>query len=524
VITTISPCDIPAAAGAKLYLDYIDGAGTARQFFTHGPTDFRASLEARRAYHYPRNEIADLVVEYNRSVGASSRALENAGALADGNTFCVISGQQVGFLGGPAYTAFKIATTIRLAAHLEETLEARFVPVFWLASEDHDFGEINHTYLIQQDGEIGRVSFAWEGKGRPIAALPITDDVHGAFDEYWSKLRADPHTATVREAIAPRTNEDYTTWHARIWSGLFSAHGLVIVEPRILRPPAGAFMRFALGHADEIQRRLGDVADRLGDAGYAPQLTSELAGQLYTYDDEGFRVRVEDTRAHVDDAAARPDRYSTDAALRPLYADAMLPIVASVLGPGETAYHAMLAPLYELYRLPQPLFFPRKSYTVVDGREAERLAAYHTDACEVLTERLDTDAVFRDRIPDQELELFAAAQRGLAGALAPLKPYLEDIDPSLGRTWAQTVANADNGLERLRERAFKARLSQLGFSKGELRKLQNALRPRGRLQERVLPLSHFMNRYGMGFLDELMSAGDLLDLSHHVLTLESADA
>jgi hypothetical protein len=132
--------------------------------------------------------------------------------------------------------------------------------------------------------------------------------------------------------------------------------------------------------------------------------------------------------------------------------------------------------------------------------------------------------VFRDLLPVRELELFAAAQRGLTDALAPLKPYLEDIDPSLGTTWSQTLSNADRGLERLRERAFKARLSQLGFSKGELRRLQNVLLPRGRLQERVLPLPHFLNRHGLGFLDTLMSAGELLCFDHQVLTVEDEHA
>jgi uncharacterized protein YllA (UPF0747 family) len=235
-------------------------------------------------------------------------------------------------------------------------------------------------------------------------------------------------------------------------------------------------------------------------------------------------VRVDDPQARLGDVATHPERYSTDAALRPLFADTMLPVVASVLGPGETAYHAMLRPLYELFELPQTLLFPRKSYTVVSGREADRLAAYRTSVLDVLTERLDADAVYRGLPPAEELALFASAQRGLEEALEPLRPYLEGIDPSLGKTWAQTLGNADRGLERLRDRAFKARLGQLGFSKGELRRLQNALLPRRRLQERVLPLPHFLNHYGMGFLDELMCAGELLSFDHQVLTLRDDDA
>jgi hypothetical protein len=120
--------------------------------------------------------------------------------------------------------------------------------------------------------------------------------------------------------------------------------------------------------------------------------------------------------------------------------------------------------------------------------------------------------------------MFATAQHGLATAMSPLQPYLESVDPSLGRTWAQTLASMDRSLERLRERTFKARMSQLGFSKRDLRALGNALLPRGRLQERVFPLPHFLSRYGPRFIDALFSAGELDDFAHHILTLEEEHA
>jgi uncharacterized protein YllA (UPF0747 family) len=222
--------------------------------------------------------------------------------------------------------------------------------------------------------------------------------------------------------------------------------------------------------------------------------------------------------------ARNPERYSTDAALRPLFADAVLPVVASVLGPGETAYQAMLKPLYELFSLAQPLLFPRKSYTVVSGQEAERIARYKTDASAVLSQELDLDATLSSLVPDSERELFRVARREVEAALAPLCPYLEGVDPSMIRTWTQTVAASQRSLDKLEQRAFKARMGQLGFSKKDLRGVQNALLPRGRLQERVFPLAHLLNRYGPGFVDSVFSAGTLEDFSHHILTMEDGDA
>jgi bacillithiol biosynthesis cysteine-adding enzyme BshC len=524
MIVSLDPQQIPAATTGPLYLDYIDGREKARPFFPYGPHDLRAAVEARSAYSYPRAAVVPLLRAYNTSLGASTCALANVDALADEGTMCVITGQQAGFLGGPAYTCHKIATTIRLAAEIEASLGVRCVPLFWLASEDHDLGEINHAYLAQPDGEIGHVGFGWSDEGKPVAALPLDDRVIQAFEAYWTHVSPAPYLGETREQFAPHAGEDYASWNARLWSELFAEHGLVLVEPRVIRPPAGELFSRVLRSIAEIQHRVAIVSRQLKEAGYVPQLQSESAGQLYTFDERGYRVRVADPERHVRDSAAHPERYSTDAALRPLFADAMLPIVASVLGPGETAYHGMLRPLYELFELPQPHVFPRKSYTLVAAEEAERIAAYGVSVQDLLCERISMDAVIEGLVPDREREMFEAVEHAQAAALDPLWAYVRSIDPGLGRTMAQHAAQTERSLAKLRERASRSRLRQLGFSKGELRALRNVLLPRGRLQERVLPLPHFMMQHGRALLDTLIEAGDLHDYRHDVLFLDKRHA
>jgi bacillithiol biosynthesis cysteine-adding enzyme BshC len=503
VLTAIDLRKLPGAAGNKIYLDYIAGMSAAAEFYTHPPLDFAGALAQRRERAYPRRAVTRQLADYNARLGAHPRALAHIDAV---------------------YTAYKIITAIRLADYFEQELGARAIPVFWLASEDHDFGEINHAYVLKGDGEIGRVRFSWRQEGRPIADLPITDHIKRANDEYFQVLLPTPHTRYVRDLYAFQVGEGFAGWQARIWSQLFSARGLVVVEPHIVRAAVPEFFVAALEHVDEIEGRLGDVAQRLTAAGYVPALSSDHAGCLYTFDEQGRRVRVQAPREHVAEAALNPERYSTDAALRPLFADAALPVVASVLGPGEMAYQAMLKPLYELFSLTQPLLFPRKSYTIVAAREADRLAHYRTDVSAVLGQELDLDAVLSDLVPDVERELFRSAHREVAGALSPLHAYLEGVDPSLIRTWTQTVAASQRSLDKLEQRAFKARMGQLGFSKKDLRGAQNALLPRGRLQERIFPLAHLLNGHGPGFIDNVFSAGALEDFGHHILMVENDDA
>jgi bacillithiol biosynthesis cysteine-adding enzyme BshC len=516
--------ELPLMAEKRLYLDYLAWGGSAPQFFSHHPLDFSAALQARREYAYPRAELSDLLGDYNANLGATAATMDNIEALSGPETFCVIGGQQAGFLGGPVYTCYKIITAIRLARHFQSELGFRIVPVFWLASEDHDFDEINHAHYLKSDGEVGAVDFDWQSAGRPVAEMPITEEITRAFSTYFKKLAPQGQPAWLRDSFAPGAEERYCTWQARVWSQLFGEHGLVLLEPRTLRPAAGDFFRRVLEQDQQIEERLRDAAERLKEAGYKPTIEPGRAGKLYTFDSDGFRVRVEEPQTHLEKASRSPERYSTDVALRPLFADTVLPIVASVLGPGEIAYHAMLSSVYEHFSLPQPLYYPRRGHTVVTKGEAERLCDYQTGVSEILKDELDSDAVFQDLIPETEaMDRFDHARQQIEDAFEPLRSYVEDVDPNLGKAWKYGLSNALRGLENLEQGTVKARLSQLGYSRGELRRLSNVILPRERLQERVFPLPWFLHRHGRDFIDAIFSAGEIDDFSHHILVLEAAD-
>ncbi len=520
MIVNCRPHDLPAANGNLFYLDYVSGASMARRFFTLPPLDFAGALRQRRDYAYPRRAVAGALRTYNEALGAGPQTLQNIDALAQPDTFCVITGQQAGFLGGPAYTAYKIITTIRLAERLQDELTVQVVPVFWLASEDHDLAEINHSYFQRPDGEIAQVKFGWRDEGRPIADLPVTDDVRKAYEAYWAGLARGRHWEQAKALFAPGDESNFARWQARTWLNLFADRGLIVVEPHLLRSVARPFLVSALQQTHAIRDRLAAVARQLEAAGYTPMLDPAQNGSLFTFDDAGRRVRVDQPEAHVEACQANPERYSTDAALRPLLADVLLPTLVSVLGPGETAYQAMLKPLYELFEIPQPTILPRTSYTVIGQSEWQALGRYGVTAEAILSEQFDLDAVYQGLIPVSERDMFYAARADVETALAPLKPYLEGIDPNLVRTWEQTVEYGARNVDKLEEKALKARMSQLGYSKQEMRALQNLLYPRGRLQEREFALPHLINRYGMGLIEQLFAAGELDDFSHHILIME----
>jgi len=492
----------------------------ATSFFSHLPLEFAAALAARREMDYPREEVCNLLETYNTRLQADPVALENIAALRQRSVFCVTGGQQAGFLGGPVYTLYKIITTIRLAEFLEGELQVKVVPIFWLASEDHDFSEINRAYVLKQDGEVGAVSFAWEEKGRPISDLPLTEEVLRAYQAYLDTLSAGPNCSFVKKLFAPQPKENYCAWHARIWLRLFSNRGLVVVDPSVLRPPASTFFRLALEEQEAVQQRLREVAASLSNAGYEPALSPDRAGRLFTLDADGRRVRVKSSFDHLSEVMKHPECYSTDAALRPLLADTLLPSIVSVLGPGETAYHAMLKPLYQLLHLPQPILFPRKSYTILAEEEADLIARYGTSIAAILSGTLDGKQALRKLASKELKSRFLAAREMTAQAFVPLQALLAEIDPDLEERREKARASSLHDISQLEDRAIRAEMAKRGLGARKLRQLCNLLLPRGRLQERVFPLPYFINRYGSEFVDRLFSMGRVDDFSHHVLTLE----
>ncbi len=514
---------LPERLRRKFHLDYLRGEGRARTFFMHGPADFGDALETRRRNAYPRADLVERLLRYNRHLKAGERALESIRSLKKPSTFCVIAGQQVGFLGGPMYTTYKIITTIRLAARLNEILSVDVVPMFWMATEDHDFGEINHAHYFQPDGEVGQVSFSWDDQGRPVADLGVTAEVEDAFRAYFDRLDKGAHFVATKDLFSPREKGDYCTWHGRLWAELFAEQGLIIVEPTILRSLGARIFQSALCETQEITSRLKGVAGDLITAGYEAILPVEDAGRPFTFDAQGNRVRVEDPAAHVEEAGSHPERYSTDAALRPLFADAILPIVASVLGPGEITYHAMLKPVYELFDIPQPVFFPRKSYTLVHESERDDMECYGITPKQLLTQEPDPSDVLHGFAFESGGDLFSTAREKVEKAFAPLGPYVKGIDPSMTRSWEWALNNALRGIDKLEESSTRALMSQRGLSEGEVHILKNIVLPRGRLQERVMPLPHFLNIHGFGLLDELLTAGALDDFRHHIVVLEERD-
>ena len=506
----------------RFFLDYVSGEESALRFVEHAPAALAQAADARRSVRFPREELAAHLRAYNGRLAASAAALANIDSLAKPGSLCVIAGQQAGFLGGPLFAIYKILSVLRAASWLADRLRTPVVPIFWLASEDHDFTEINRVRLLDKSGDLRTISFDWDGRGNPIERLPITGEIRTALDEALG-LFPKEHAA-ARDIFLPDPSDDYAVWHARIWSRLFADSGLVLVEPRIVRSMAGPFYAEALASAGEIATGLTESAGALRSHGYTVPMDPEKAGGLFAFPEGGRRVRVSDPSGHVDRAGESPEGYSPDAALRPLLADSLFPTIASVLGPSEISYQAMLLPLYRLFGIPQPILLPRHGHTLVTPGQASLLTRCGVSVSDVLADGFDPAAAARSSVSLSLLEAFAERKAAVRIALSPLVEPLAALDPGLPIRLRQTADRIEQQIDQLEERAIRADLARNGISLRELRRLTAEIRPAGKPQERVLSLIHVAARHGLQWIFELESPADPDEYAHYAVIVGEPDA
>lgn len=506
-------------ANASFFLDYIKLGSASSGFFEHSPDHVGQLVLARHSVPdgHARETVCDALFHYNRQLDASSETLANIKQLENPSTLCVIGGQQAGFLGGPLFVLYKIASILRTASWLSTQLETHVVPIFWLATEDHDFAEINHLRWLDASGSIRTLSFDWSDQGHPIEDLHLTPEIRRTYAEAADKMPfSHPSDAAL---FAPHDDDDYGSWHARIWSRLFAKHGLILVEPHVLRPLAKPFFVRALSERQGIQECLATHAAKLNERGFDVPLDPSQTGTLFDISKGAARRRVTPSSANdtVSIQDIDPKRYSTDAALRPLLADSLLPTVANVLGPSELAYHAMLMPLYRQWNIPQPLAVPRQGATLMTQAQHDLLERANLQAADAVDPTFDPSSIMHALASDELRSAFNDAHNRLEQALYPLRNHLASLDPGLDARWRQTTDQAKHQVDKLKDRAIRAEMARRGVPAKQFQRLKAHLRPMDQPQERILSVFSIVAAHGVEWLEELITHGEPIRFKHQVI-------
>ena len=466
----------------------------------------------------PREALVKTLRAYAERHDAPPEVFANAEALLDPKVNVVVTGQQPGLLGGPLFTFHKAATTIRLCRELAaEPGTPKVVPLFWNHSDDHDLDEANRLFLVNQQQDVQRFRLELQRTNEPLRAIGVGRELERLLAEIDALLPSSDHREQVLALCRPRhPDETLGDQMARILFATFGRMGLCILEPRDLPPEAFDPLAKWWTRSNEIREKVKQTCDDLGDVGIdvtldpATTMMFELSG--------GQRQPLADGEAF-----GRPQDLSPGVLLRPLWQDACLPTLAFVVGPGELSYLCAVAPLYRLLGVPMPVFVPRASMTLVEPSMQRLLTRFSLDLPDLdqppekLAERL-LQAGDGSDVEDELDELRARLRQGLDG----IGPKLQAIDASMLSALDRARSKSLEELDRLLQKVRNARQNREGTGIRQLRRLCSTLRPRGRVQERVLGPLAYLAAYGPRLADLLVDAADPFRIEHGVLELGPA--
>ena len=511
---------------SRLFTDFQYHFDRVAKFYAHPPGDPAAYAEAAKKIDYPAERRAEMVAVL-RARNGDSPALE---LLARPETVAVVTGQQVGLFSGPAYTIYKALTAARLAEQLNaQGIPA--VPIFWLATEDHDFAEVNHTYIFGADHRPVKLSL--DGRHdteRPVGAIPVVDP---PLDRLRQTFAGFPYGEEVAAMVADsyRSGTTFGGAFQALLGRLLSKCGLLFIDPLDagVRRLAAPLLREALGHGANLQSKLLERNRELEAAGYHAQVHVEAKTSLVFLLEGDRRITL---RKQNGDYASKDRRYSVDelmdlaghlspnALLRPVVQDFILPTVAYVGGPAELAYMAQSQVLYEDLLGRMPVMLARGGFTLLDARTAKLMGKYGLAAPALFHgEEGVRESIAGKLIPASVAQEFEKVQTATARSLDELSAALHSFDATLASATAKSRAKILYQLSKLERKAARETLNRDQRAAADARYMSDLIFPEKHLQERFYSILPFVARHGLALLDTLYANANLECPDHKVLVV-----
>jgi bacillithiol synthase len=520
---------------SKLFLDYLDHFERVKAFYAHPPT-MQALGRASRKLNYPterRAEVVRLLREQNAALGAGAETQSNLERLEKG-AIAVVTGQQVGLFSGPAYAIYKALTAVQIA---EELTRAGIpaVPVFWMATEDHDLDEVRHTTWFDQ-GRLIRFELPASAAetGGPVGQIPLGARIDPLVREA-AELLSNQGSALLAQFLTEsyRPQETYGSAFGKLFARLFAQQGLILMDPLDpgLHRVAAPLYQHALAERDVLNEKLLQRGKELDRADYDAQVKVTSRSTLLFYMGGGARQVVtasadkfqagekswpRDELVHL--THTEPDKFSPNALLRSVVQDYLLPTTAYVGGPAEISYFAQSEVVYRHLLGRMPVMLPRSGFTLVDAKAAKLLRKYNLTAEDVWAGSQDLRHKMEGAsVPKALAKSFEKDQKQIQKMLMRLGKQIAKLDPTLRDTVERTQKRIDFHLEKLRRKAGKAQDRKSGLISSHEQYLESLLHPHKALQSRELCLLPFLARWGAGGLSELQKLSTGKKIGHHFI-------
>jgi bacillithiol biosynthesis cysteine-adding enzyme BshC len=525
----------------RFFADFLAYAPQAQAFYPRPPhfAEWVKEEAAKISYDSSRRQrVADILERQNKHWNASSRTLANLERLRRGAAV-IVTGQQVGLFGGPMFSIYKALTAVKLA---EEATAAGVdtVPVFWLASYDHDLAEVNHVSLPGAEGILETLTTSSHGiPGAPVSAVPLGEEILPLLERASALLGDAEANQLLRESYRP--DETLGTAFARLYAKLFADWGVIVLDASDseLHHVAEPIYRAAIERADELAEALVARGEALEAAGYHQQVkVTPSSVLLFTLQDgsrtaihrhgqgAGFAIGSEAATEKVSQAdllsriSSAPEQFSPNVLLRPVVEDYLLPALAYTGGAAETAYFGQAGAVYELLLGRVTPIIPRFSATMVEPKMQRLMERYGITVPDVFAgpEAL-RQKLAAHSLPHDLQSAFETTKQSLDAHLTAIKEKLTRLDRTLVDAAETAVSKMHYQLDRLHTQAARAELQKGELVSRHAETLSQALYPHKALQERGIGGIYFVARYGPDLLHQLYAAIRSDCLNHQILEL-----
>lgn len=531
----------------KLFLDYLNSFEKVQKYYKYNFRDkeqfvakFKQLSESPKEF---RNELSSIINNQYKSLNPSSRTLKNISLLKNKETIAVVTGQQLGILGGPLYTFYKIVTAIKLCSHLAERYDNyHFVPVFWLEGDDHDFDEVRSINVLNDNNEIIKISYNDEAieeeqNRGSIGYLKLKESINVFLRDFETQLRNTEFKNPLMDNLKSFYCEEKTFKEPfkELLFWLFDQYGLVIFDPQdskikeLLKPVFKKEISDFRNHTE----KLVNISANLEEL-YHAQVKIRPINLFYNYDEGRYIIEPVENEYRLKGKRKKfsfeeinnlietePEKFSPNVLLRPICQDFLFPTGFYVGGPSEVAYFAQILPLYEFYNIDPAIIYPRSSITILEKALKSVLEKYGMSLTDMFTDPNKLKNAIINSVSDKNLEeIFKGTKNQIDLVFDNLKEKLFELDKTMGDVTSKYRLKVLGYIDELNGKATEAQKKRYEITLRQIDKASANLFPNMNLQERELSFFHYANKYGLDILKKLFEELAINKFEHQVIELD----
>ncbi|HUI76238.1 MAG TPA: bacillithiol biosynthesis cysteine-adding enzyme BshC [Candidatus Acidoferrum sp.] len=518
----------------KLSLDLLYDYSRVSRFYPLPPS-LESVTRAANSLDYPsdrRQSVANILREQNAAFGAGKETERNL-ARFENAAVAILTGQQVGLFTGPAYAIYKALSAIKVAKEVTEAgIDA--VPLFWMATEDHDLDEVRHTTFFQ-DGELAHFELPpAPSHGAPVGSIRLGESISELVRAATVMLPGAEGAALaklLREFYRPE--ESYAGAFGKLFAQIFADYGLILIDPldaRVHRIASPVYVK-AIENREALNAELLNRDNELEREGYAAQVKVTARSALLFFTGGGVRqpITANDKKFRSGEMSwgrdellarikAEPEKFSANALLRPVVQDYLFPTVACVVGPAEVSYFAQSEVLYRGILGRMPALLPRAGFTIVDPKGQRLLEEYGLQVEDVWKgPQWVRRHIHSANLPKPIAKQFEKDAKQIDKVLDKWASTLTKVDPTLLPAVETTKKKVAFQVDKLRQKAGHAFDRKTGVLAAHEDFLNNLLYPRKALQSRDLNFLPFLARWGFSGLRDLENHTSIKSLGQHFI-------